>query len=87
MVNETSYGLSRRLSIRCEEAVTRCGDSDCSSCNVIVAADTEPLVGEYSSLQLDREGNPVVSYLGRRCCLKLFRCGEPTCIRLPANSD
>lgn len=61
--------------------VLSCGDPACaSSGNVITTPDFADLVGSYSSLVLDAEGNPVISYRDvTNYDLKVIHCGNPSC--------
>ena len=59
--------------------VLHCGNTSCSSGNVITSVDDG---GVYSSLQLDATGNPVVSYMyddGVDQYLKILHCGNDDC--------
>ncbi len=60
--------------------LVKCGNATCSSGNTITTVDSDGYMGYYSSLALDSNGNPVISYedsiLGE---LKLVHCGNATC--------
>ncbi|MFV2044259.1 MAG: hypothetical protein ACC700_13640, partial [Anaerolineales bacterium] len=56
----------------------RCGNINCTAGNSIVLPDTNSPAGAYSSLELDGNDNPVVSYLGSQD-LRVLYCGNPTC--------
>jgi hypothetical protein len=61
--------------------VLRCGDAFCTSLNKIATPDTTTLVGLYTSLALDANSNPVVSYKDfTNTTLKVLRCGKTTCL-------
>src|SRR3972149_4689458 len=58
----------------------RCGDATCPADNVIARLATSGNVGAFSSLKLDADGNPVVSYYYNTFFeLHVVRCGNPTC--------
>ncbi|MEZ4664061.1 MAG: PxKF domain-containing protein [Caldilineaceae bacterium] len=57
-----------------------CGDATCSSGNSFQTLDSTRYAGFYSSLTLDRNGNPVIAYLElTNQSLKLIHCGDATC--------
>lgn len=57
-----------------------CGDPTCSSGNIIRELTSTGVVGQFTSLQLDANGNPVVSfYDGNAHDLKVVICANPTC--------
>jgi hypothetical protein len=69
--------------------ILHCGDPNCSSGgnHPIVSVDTSGQVGEFTSLVLDKAGNPVVSYLdSANYDLKILNCGDPNCANPAGNS-
>jgi hypothetical protein len=54
------------------------GPSHATGRNRITSPDTEGFVGSESSMALDANGNPVVSYYGTGA-LKLLHCDDPNC--------
>jgi hypothetical protein len=58
-----------------------CNDPNCAGGDEsIVAVDTAGFVGEYTSLALDANGNPVVSYQEAESeVLRLLHCNDPNC--------
>jgi hypothetical protein len=69
--------------------VLHCNDPNCQGDDEsITVPDTNGFVGRFSSLALDEDGNPVVSYLDEiNHDLKLLHCDQPTCIPNPASFD
>lgn len=60
--------------------VAKCGDASCSSDNSITTVDSEGLVGNYSSLVIGNDGNPVISYQDyTNKAMKVVTCGNPSC--------
>jgi hypothetical protein len=57
-----------------------CGNSTCQGSNTITVADLTVTTGWDTSLALDSNGNPVVSYEdGNSKKLKVLHCGTATC--------
>jgi hypothetical protein len=61
--------------------ILHCDDPSCSGGgDVTTAPDTVGDVGQYSSVELDASGNPVVSYYdGTNGDLRALHCSDPTC--------
>lgn len=74
---EVQQGRADRLTI------AHCGDANCSAGNTFAYPDLSNLNGPFSSLQLDRQGRPVVSYQRSKSITNSFvfllHCGSTTC--------
>ena len=57
-----------------------CADPMCALVTTTVVDGSASLVGEYSSMQLNAAGNPVIAYLdGGAFSLKIATCNDPAC--------
>ena len=69
------YDLTNR-----ELTVLKCGDTACSSGNMITAVDNTGDVGHYTSITIGADGLPVISYHDQtNLDLKILKCGSQSC--------
>jgi hypothetical protein len=60
--------------------LVRCGNATCSLGNTVATVDSVGDVGRFSSLEMNSQGYPVISYYdSTNGNLKLARCGNATC--------
>jgi hypothetical protein len=60
--------------------VAKCGNASCSSGNTITAVDSTEDVGQYTSITIGTDGQPVISYLdGTNGDLKVAKCWNAFC--------
>jgi len=59
--------------------ILHCDDVDCAGSKSIEIADTSVDWDQYTSLELDSSGNPVVSYHTTSGDLKILHCTDPDC--------
>lgn len=60
--------------------VAHCFEKNCALFNSIVTPDASSAVGKYTSIALDHNGNPVISYYDEtNSALKVLHCGNATC--------
>ena len=60
--------------------IAHCVDNDCTRVNKVLTPDTTTDVGKYSSLALDADGNPVISYYDEaNTTLRILHCGNTSC--------
>ncbi len=60
--------------------IMHCFDKNCAKFNAIVTPDAASNVGKYTSITLDTNGNPVVSYYDEAGhALKVLHCGNSSC--------
>jgi hypothetical protein len=60
--------------------VAHCFEKNCALFNSIVTPDGGSLVGKYTSIAFDKNGNPVISYYDEtNSALKVLHCGNSTC--------
>lgn len=60
----------------------KCGDTSCSNNNVITTLDSAGSVGQFSSVALAVDQNPIVSYFDyTNWRLKVAKCGNSACTR------
>ena len=60
--------------------VAHCGNTSCSTGNSITIVDSTDAVGEFTSIAIGADGNPVISYFdATNDDLKVVHCGNTTC--------
>jgi len=60
--------------------VAHCGNASCSSGNTITTIDSTDNVGEYTSIAIGTDNNPVISYFdSTNDALKVAHCGNISC--------
>ena len=60
--------------------VLKCSSPSCSSSNTVVTLDSAGNVGEYTSIAIGTDGNPVMSYFdATNGKLKVIKCSSPSC--------
>ncbi len=60
--------------------VVHCGNASCSSGNTITIVDSADDVGEYTSIEIGSDNNPVISYWDEtNDDLKVVHCGNASC--------
>ena len=62
--------------------VVKCSSQSCSSFNAPITLDSAGYVGEYSSIAIGADGNPIISYFNYdNGDLKVYSCGDEACSR------
>jgi len=60
--------------------VAHCGNTSCSSGNIITTVDSNEIIGLYTSIAIGTDGNPVISYFdSTNGNLKVAHCGNQSC--------
>jgi len=60
--------------------ILKCGNSSCTSGNTKTTVDTKVWVGQYTSLAIGTDGNPVVAYYNYSSSdLNILKCGDSAC--------
>jgi hypothetical protein len=65
-----------------ELKIVKCSTVDCSTFNTPVTLDSIGIVGQYTSIAIGTDNNPIISYYDTdNGDLKVYSCGDPECSR------